>query len=203
MKPCWRNRSADVRLPASQRVSPGHRDPRRTAQRFRKTRGCRWRWLSNRLRSRTYFWLPLPWVIPTFETHRNFRPLDSWLAWLVAFTVEFPTPGGDHWQPKAAIGIRLPFLGGKRSPKPGGCAASLSFGMCHKHQVGHAHTVETCRNTQWQDKDHSSSHATPSPNRALFVPLAAPNISKPWFWWHVFLQPCRRWDFCCHRTWIV
>ena len=21
--------------------------------------------------------------------------------------------------------------------------------------------------------------------------------------WHVFLQPCRRWDFCCHRTWIV
>ena len=21
--------------------------------------------------------------------------------------------------------------------------------------------------------------------------------------WHVFLQPCRRWDFCCHHTWIV
>ena len=26
---------------------------------------------------------------------------------------------------------------------------------------------------------------------------------KACFWWHVFLQPCRRWDFCCHRTWIV
>ena len=24
---------------------------------------------------------------------------------------------------------------------------------------------------------------------------------KACFWWHVFLQPCRRWDFCCHRTW--
>ena len=24
---------------------------------------------------------------------------------------------------------------------------------------------------------------------------------RPCWWWHVFLQPCRRWD-CCHRTWI-
>ena len=28
-------------------------------------------------------------------------------------------------------------------------------------------------------------------------------ILKVCFWWHVTLQPCRRWDFCCHRAWIV